>query len=925
MQSKPESPQLDELLAHASWVRALARNLVSDRELAEDLVQETWAAALKNPPSAGSQPRAWLGQVLRNLAAGTWRSEIRRSKTKEQLRERRHQPNPEEFLERAAIQRELVDSVWELDSRYRDVLLLRFFEELPPREIARQLDANVHTVQTRIRRALAQLRSRLQSRYGDSWHSRCMMLLTPSGLTLGTSSSILSGTLAMSVLSKCLIAGSVVIAGWLYWDHSGHPANRPPESKDSAEEDWHSAEAIENREPAAVEARKLRQSVASKSPIPPPGWTHLRWQVRLAENSQPTACTFTPHFKLEFEEHTIYQEIYAQNGWNGVVGNFEPISIPASGTRTLLIPVGHPTQWDFQSLNSLKIGPQEGVKVPAFQSDSLQEQIVTLPSSVDLVFYGRLIPAVPQSDSQENLTIHLHRNYQTETPLALPADGLIKIETRSWTEPYLFFSGPQTAPFFTTLERGHEIPARAKPLHIQKGGELQIVLTELGGRFSTDLVLRVTAAKRSMFVDSNRSIPDLGKLEWSGKPDSNQTYSFQGLPVYTGLVVSAWNKNERVYLHPEVVSLQPDEKQQLHWNLSKGARVHGRVFDSEFTPLPEIDVWLIPKELYGVSTYQEGHKPVRTQDGFFQFEAVPSGFYVLHIDADSLPPEVKLSSDYVQTLVVDSEIESVEVQVVLQPTARLAGQVLDTRGQGIGRVTLTAWTDSGPVTTLSEENGAFIFKDLPIAETYLNASPSQSKFLSSESLVVTPGGPPVTFILEDAGSLTLKVRTRDDKLPTRIRMVLSKRGVRSGRPYREYLMRLDASGDLRLEQLHFGSYDLYISSNNGLCALQHAVEVQAVPDSPTIEILLRHGGKLKLHYVGQQPCEVQLLQDGCRIGWIHWQEPANGEWVVPAGPLQVHWQPSTSTPNAALFPAQQRNVFVVSGQTQSLGLSTPAD
>jgi DNA-directed RNA polymerase specialized sigma24 family protein len=58
----------DWLLQHASWIRRLAQSLVSDRALAEDLVQDTWVAALTYRPTTGRSMRPWLSTVLRNLA-----------------------------------------------------------------------------------------------------------------------------------------------------------------------------------------------------------------------------------------------------------------------------------------------------------------------------------------------------------------------------------------------------------------------------------------------------------------------------------------------------------------------------------------------------------------------------------------------------------------------------------------------------------------------------------------------------------------------------------------------------------------------------------------------------------------------------------------------------------------------------------------
>ena len=74
-----ETP-FDELLAHADWVRGLARRLVLDAARADDLVQETWVVALERPPSHADNLRAWLGSVVTSLAKSGWRSDARRGR-----------------------------------------------------------------------------------------------------------------------------------------------------------------------------------------------------------------------------------------------------------------------------------------------------------------------------------------------------------------------------------------------------------------------------------------------------------------------------------------------------------------------------------------------------------------------------------------------------------------------------------------------------------------------------------------------------------------------------------------------------------------------------------------------------------------------------------------------------------------------------
>src|SRR5688500_9123101 len=70
----------EELLAHSPWLRRLAARLVEPAS-ADDLVQDTWVAALRSPPDADEgPPQPWLTRVVKNLArnrrrsAGRWKA-----------------------------------------------------------------------------------------------------------------------------------------------------------------------------------------------------------------------------------------------------------------------------------------------------------------------------------------------------------------------------------------------------------------------------------------------------------------------------------------------------------------------------------------------------------------------------------------------------------------------------------------------------------------------------------------------------------------------------------------------------------------------------------------------------------------------------------------------------------------------------------
>jgi RNA polymerase sigma-70 factor (ECF subfamily) len=160
------SLRIEELLTHSAWVQRLARSLVINDDRIDDVAQETWLHALRAPPTADINGRGWLTRVAQNVARKLARSELRRRRHEAHAPSPQPLPSPEQALERATLQRCVVDAVMALDDLYRDAILLRFFEGLPPADIARSLGVPLETVRTRIKRGLILLRGRLDAEFG---------------------------------------------------------------------------------------------------------------------------------------------------------------------------------------------------------------------------------------------------------------------------------------------------------------------------------------------------------------------------------------------------------------------------------------------------------------------------------------------------------------------------------------------------------------------------------------------------------------------------------------------------------------------------------------------------------------------------------------------------------------------------------------
>ena len=158
--------RLELLLAHAAWIRSLARELVLDPDLAEEIEQRTFVAALSHSPRSGVPFSSWLSSVVRNFARQHHRSKDRRATHEERAARPEALPSTDDVVERAAVQRALVEAVMELDEPVRSTVLLRFYDGLPPRDVARRMDVPVETVRARTARGLALLRERLDRTHG---------------------------------------------------------------------------------------------------------------------------------------------------------------------------------------------------------------------------------------------------------------------------------------------------------------------------------------------------------------------------------------------------------------------------------------------------------------------------------------------------------------------------------------------------------------------------------------------------------------------------------------------------------------------------------------------------------------------------------------------------------------------------------------
>ncbi|HEX5010848.1 MAG TPA: sigma-70 family RNA polymerase sigma factor [Planctomycetota bacterium] len=193
MDSRHESLRPDELLAQLGWVRALARSLVLDPDVTDDVLQQVCLLALQNAPreaSTGPKLRAWLAAVTRSLAFRSSRSDVRRRRRERAAAQADSQPSTVTIAAHREAFRQLVDAVMGLDEPYYSAIVARYFDGHSVPEIAAASGASEAAVRQRLSRARQQLRTRLHALLADDERGwlRAMLPLAPSPLHVGATS-----------------------------------------------------------------------------------------------------------------------------------------------------------------------------------------------------------------------------------------------------------------------------------------------------------------------------------------------------------------------------------------------------------------------------------------------------------------------------------------------------------------------------------------------------------------------------------------------------------------------------------------------------------------------------------------------------------------------------------------------------------------
>jgi RNA polymerase sigma-70 factor (ECF subfamily) len=144
-------------LRYRDWVTGLAYRFTGDNDAALDVLQETFLYFLKKFPGfrLTANLKTFLYPAVRNLSIAARRKAARFQSTEPELAQIEQTPSPEVS---SAPKSELEVALSSLPEEQREVLLLRFVDNLKLLEIAEAAEVPLGTVKSRLHNALKALR-----------------------------------------------------------------------------------------------------------------------------------------------------------------------------------------------------------------------------------------------------------------------------------------------------------------------------------------------------------------------------------------------------------------------------------------------------------------------------------------------------------------------------------------------------------------------------------------------------------------------------------------------------------------------------------------------------------------------------------------------------------------------------------------------
>lgn len=898
-------PLLDSTLAEADWLRRLARSLARDAHRAEDAVQETLTAALAH--GARRSPRAWLAALLRNELRQARRAARRRGFHERRAVRAGAAPSAHDVNARLELQRLLLEALRALEEPYCSTLVARFLDGLPPREIARRAGLPVKTVNTRLERGLAQLRARLDARFGGE-RSVWLQALTPFvGAPPSAPWSLVGEGLSMGTKAK-LVAAVLVAGLGLVWVGARvlAPESRPAphlaaQRGSSGEPDESAGAGPSDVGPRTLAKAELvapadpPRSTRSETPVlPPPAATVnalalLNVRVVKRRTGEPLreaeiSVTFARPAGAEapalFEGHDDPFTAGKTDATGGLA-----LVVPAE--RPLWVAVD-PDRWQGASGGEAEPERLQRTSIPLEALDLGEERVlwIEIEHGSDRVLEGQVVAA---EDGRVLAGACVRPRDSVE--IATDARGFFALPYSSWDPPpAVEVAHEGFTPVSLQPRWLDQVPGVPLVVALERGAVLVTRLDVVGGvgidaagRDALELRARAAVDSHGAFAAATRLDPDgRGELAVPAR-----------LPLTLELCTQA---DELLWRAPEAWTLAPGERRELAVQLGSGTLVFGFLRDAGGTPIAGRELWAVPGEAdaadeeefrYLASQGEHAHVAHSARDGRFEFAELGGGTWWIgpapldggtEADGDAL-----LLAPAGQRVELAPGVPSHRVDLVARRGLWITGRVEGEDGRAVARIRVACGSrrNSSELHALSDEAGRFRLGPLHPGPHVLRLLGSDGIMgWISEGQTVAAGASDVVLVFPSQHSIGGRVVDHEGRaLDAQVHLLQRNGSLGQGTSHRE-------QGAFVFVALEPGTYSVQAEAPDGRVAVQ-SVELATGTRVEGLVLTVEAGTRIGVRHDIERNVRCSIWAGDALAADSTVRQGQESFETVPAGPLRI--------------------------------------
>jgi RNA polymerase sigma-70 factor (ECF subfamily) len=776
---------MGEILAHQGFVRGLARSLAGGG--ADDLVQETWVHLLERAPERPRRLRSWLAKVVLHLARDRRRGEERRvARELEAARApapaSRAAGSTSELVQRMELHRRLVELVLSLEPAGREIVLLHHFEGLTVAAAAQRLGIPFETAKTRLRRALASLRERLDRELGGRDAALAALLplarfdlpLAPIGATATASTatggatsagatttvagaaaagSLLGAPILMTTTGKLLLAAAsvAVVGGLVLWNLDGRTI--PPGDRDARVAAGSSlpepatvgdAPIAPSRDAPAAPERTPLDAPATSDAIGPISPAHAALLVKTIWKSDGSPAPRAPLRLVARDADARFPEarrVRTDEKGELLLRDVAPgeIEVAAAGFAS---------------------GAEESKEcVQALTLAAGERGDVTLALWDAMPLAGEVVDQAGKPVADAEIWVGDRANDACcDGVLAATSDERGLFELRAvGLQVYLAARAPgfatSDAVMASSLRRGEE-----RRIRLVVGGEearLRGRVFDPEGAPLAGALVVVDAEEGSSRLLDDGSIADRPPPRVA-RTDADGRFELDGLGAGDVVVLA---RTER---HPPVAAslrLRPGETAERDLQLRRAGALEGRVNDAQGAAIPGAQLFTLT--WLGNRLFQLAESATRSdEEGRYAFASLPPGPVTLRVNAGAA------GSKNLQLEIPEGGVLRRDVLLERGPTLR--GRVIDERRRPLAGMRIQAQPGSGgapriPEAVASDAEGRFEIPDLDEQEWSLTVEDPQDLHVILLRRTARPGGDEVELVIgaEQRATATIEGRLLD--------------------------------------------------------------------------------------------------------------------------------------------------------------------